>query len=113
MSILIGLSDTFAIAEGILFPKLAGASKTMTPSSVTRNADCHPLSEITYTPPPKFFTAYPTAGSIFQNFAFTEGKTGTYSFKDSCDVWAETWPPQAAASSNANINFVILTSPCD
>ena len=53
------------------------------------------------------------AGSIFQNFAFTEGKTGTYSFKDSCDVWAETWPPQTAASSNANINFFILTSPCD
>ena len=53
------------------------ASKTMTPSSVTRKADCHPLSEMTYMPPPKLFTAYPMAGSIFQNFAFTESKTGT------------------------------------
>src|SRR5271155_2884663 len=39
------------MADGRLFPKLAGASNTMTPSSVTRNADCHPLSEMTYTPP--------------------------------------------------------------
>jgi hypothetical protein len=44
---LTGLSVTFAIADGSDLPKLAGASKTMTPSSVTRNADCHLLSETT------------------------------------------------------------------
>src|SRR6266852_711002 len=98
----------------MLFPKLDGASKTMTPSSVTRNADCHPLSEITYTPPPTLLTAYPSFGSICQKFAFTEGKTGTYFCKFSgeltCEDRAETCPAKTVA--NIKMRVFILRSPC-
>src|SRR5580700_4852606 len=45
---------------------------------------------------------------MFQNFAFTAGRTGTYSFKDSWEDCAETCPPQTAASINANMKFFIL-----
>src|SRR4051794_38018338 len=84
-----GLSVTFAIADGMFFPKLAGASNTITPSFVTRNADCQPLSEMTYTPPPTLLTAYPSFGSICQKRAFVAGNTGTYFFKSPGADWAE------------------------
>src|SRR5258708_16352706 len=110
---LIGLSVTFAISDGILFPKLAGASKTMTPSSVTRKADCHPLSEMTYTPPPTLLTAYPSLGSICQKLAFTEGKTGTYFCKSSVEDWADAWATRAVQSANKEKSVFMITSPCE
>jgi hypothetical protein len=73
MRVLIGLSVTLATADGMLFPNDSGASKTTTPSSVTRNADCHMLSDTTYTPPPTSLNAHPSCGSISKKFARTEG----------------------------------------
>src|SRR5262245_57143992 len=101
MSILIGLSVTFAMADGMLFPKLSGASKTITPASVTRNADCHPLSDMTYTPPPTSFTAYPSLGSISQKLALTEGRMGAYCFRPSgvCVDWARQGPERTAMNA--------------
>src|SRR5713226_638842 len=101
----------------MLFPKLAGASKTMTPSSVTRKADCHPLSEMTYTPPPTLLTAYPSLGSICQKLAFTEGKTETYFCKFSGESsrgdWAETSPLKTVTSIQRYMTVFILSSPRD
>src|SRR5713101_7828068 len=104
------MSVTFEIADGILFPKLAGASRTMTPSSVTRKADCHPLSEMTYTPPPTFLTAYPSLGSICQKLAFTEGKTGTYFFRSSCEDCAEARLPRTVQSIKKETSVFMIDS---
>src|SRR5260370_36947795 len=97
----------------MLFPKLAGASKTTTPSSVTRKADCHPLSDMTYTPPPTLLTAYPSLGSISQKLAFTEGKTGTYFSRSSYDDCTHTLQPRTAQSAKNAMSVFILSSPRD
>src|SRR5260370_42251790 len=95
----------------MLFPKLAGASKTMTPSSVTRKADCHPLSEMTYTPPPTLLTAYPSLESICQKSALTEGKMGTYVRKSSVEDGADAWPARAVQSIKKEKSVVMIGFP--
>src|SRR5260370_28675318 len=92
----------------MLFPKLAGASKTMTPSPVTRNADCHPLSDMTYTPPPPLLTAYPILESISQKIAFTAGQTGPYFCRLSYEDCAKPClQPTAQSPTNTFIVFIL------
>src|ERR1700744_5561576 len=93
----------------MLLPKLSGASKTITPSSITRKADCHMLSETTYTPPPTLFTAYPSFGSTSKKLARTDGNTGTYSFSPSavCVDCATPLPQRTAVSARAYRKLLI------